>query len=231
MSRVLFWDFDGTLVRSDHLWRRCVHAALCRECPDSGISMDAIGEHLHTGFPWHDPAADYTECCRQAWWPKMNVRFTKVFEALGVDEALARRAAMRVRELVLDASAYNPYEDAPATLARLQAAGWRHHLLSNNYPELWQVVEKLGMAPFFEGHTISGRIGFEKPRRELFEHALEAAGHPDACVMIGDNPHADLAGAKAVDIPCILVHAVPHPDALFNAASLSEIPKVLVQFS
>lgn len=229
MNKVLFWDFDGTLVYSDHLWYRCVRQALSLESPEHNVDPDALRELLHHGFPWHDPMADYTQCCREAWWPKMAAKFAKDYEALGVASAPARRAAIRVRNSVLNADSYTLYDDTRATLDYLQKAGWTHYLLSNNYPELWQVVEKLELAHFFIGSTISGRIGYEKPRRELFEHALETAGRPELCVMIGDNPNADLAGARAVGMPCILVHSVPHQDALFNAAALSEIPHVLVR--
>ena len=105
---------------------------------------------------------------------------------MGVEESLARRAAMRVREIVLSASSYSPYEDAPATLTRLQMSGWRHHLLSNNYPELWQVVEKLGLSRFFEGlPPYPGGLVMKNHAASYLNTALEAAEYPDACVMIG----------------------------------------------
>ncbi|TMR98815.1 HAD-IA family hydrolase [Nonomuraea basaltis] len=73
----------------------------------------------------------------------------------------------------------------------------------------------------------SSLAGWEKPRRRIFEAALEQAGWPERVWMIGDNPVADIAGAQASEIPGILV--TPSRDGLRPAVQriLTEDPPAL----
>ena len=54
--------------------------------------------------------------------------------------------------------------------------------------------------------SVSGEIGYDKPRREIFEVAMRLAVHPDCCFFIGDNPIADGQGAANAGIHAMLVH-------------------------
>jgi FMN phosphatase YigB (HAD superfamily) len=103
------------------------------------------------------------------------------------------------------------------------------HLIQggSNYPELPEMADKLGLSPWLSGTVVSARVGYEKPRREIFEIALAAAGHPDVCYMTGDNPAAGIAGAQAVGIPAILVHNKPGSTADFVCGSLTDVLGVL----
>jgi HAD superfamily hydrolase (TIGR01549 family) len=225
MSRALFWDFDGTLARSDSLWTGSAHSALLDCAPDCGIGREDIRPLMREGFPWHTPEGDFRHLIAPGkWWAFMSRRFFEIYRALGVDEATAAKASARVREFVLDIGGYTLYEDAMPVLEACRRAGWRNFILSNNYPELPEIVSKLGLSPFFSGITVSARAGYDKPRREIFDIALKLAGHPEPCFMIGDNPAADIAGAKAAGIPAILVHKdIPCADADHICGNLVEI--------
>lgn len=93
-----------------------------------------------------------------------------------------------------DPRAASAITDAISTLAELQRRGYRHVLVSNNFPELWQVAEALGLAPYFSAHIVSAQVGWDKPSPEIFRLALEAAGNPKQAIMIGDNPVDDVGG-------------------------------------
>lgn len=207
MNKALFWDFDGTLTMHSAPWSTSVHRALELAAPGSGISIEAVRPLLKTGFTWHAPELDYTHLIApECWWENMRRLFHGVCLALGLDEQTALRASALVRELVLDAGNYTLYEDAVPVLQACVAAGYKNYVVSNNYPELAETAEQLGLSPYFSGYIVSALAGYEKPRREIFEAALEKAGRPEFCCMIGDNPVADIAGAKALGIPGILVH-------------------------
>lgn len=50
---------------------------------------------------------------------------------------------------------------------------------------------------YLQKAIVSGEVGFEKPHREIFEHALAIAGcSADEALVVGDDPQADIVGAK-----------------------------------
>ena len=66
---------------------------------------------------------------------------------------------------------------------------------------------------FFTEVVSSARIGYEKPRPEIFRHALRAAIPGRPVWMIGDNPNADCLPAVDLGIHAILVRTPPGPFA------------------
>lgn len=64
-----------------------------------------------------------------------------------------------------------------------------------------------------------------KPQPELFLDAIRLLGvAPGEALMIGDSPDADLTGASAAGIGCLLIGPAPGADAADIAALLSPIP-------
>ena len=109
---------------------------------------------------------------------------------------------------------YTVYDDTTDVLSYYIQQGYRNYLLTNNYPEIVDTMKRLGLDRYFTDYIVSSHVGYEKPRAELFRHALAKAGQPDICYMVGDNPIADIQGAHAAGIPAILVHTqtqIPHP--------------------
>ena len=51
----------------------------------------------------------------------------------------------------------------------------------------------------------SALVGWEKPHAEMFRHVLDRLGRPSHTWMVGDNPMADIEGARAAGIPALLV--------------------------
>lgn len=229
MNKAIFWDFDGTLTMHRPLWTKSVHRALELAAPGCGITADDIRPHLQAGFTWHKPELDYTHLIGEAWWENLRLRFCAVYLDLGVDERCALEASAMVRELVLDTENYTLYDDAVPVLRACMAAGFRNYIVSNNFPELPEIVEKLGLSPFLSGCFVSALVGYEKPRRDIFEAALEAAGHPDICYIVGDNPIADIAGAQAAGIPAVLVHSRAESTADHVCDTLTDVLKIVIR--
>lgn len=229
MKKALFWDFDGTLTHTGPLWSHAVHESAERAC---GVTLpfEAVRAQMRTGFPWHTPEEDHTALKEGAWWEVMARRFAEIYRLLGLEAGQARRAALQVRGLILDPGRYTVYEDASETLRACMDLGYENHLLSNNYPELEEMLAALGLSPYFQSCTVSARVGFDKPHPAIFDHAKELAGRPACCVMIGDNPKADIAGGKQAGMRTILVHRdAPDCDADFQADALREIPPFLAR--
>ena len=59
---------------------------------------------------------------------------------------------------------------------------------------------------YISGYTTSASAGYEKPDINIYNQAMRAAGYPDVCYMIGDNPKTDYAGGLAAGMKPVLVH-------------------------
>ena len=87
---------------------------------------------------------------------------------------------------------------AMIALARdLVADGVTVAVLSNSEGRLAELLTEIGIADPFAVIVDSGRVGFDKPDRRIFEHTLTALGLPAAQpVHIGDSWAADIVGAR-----------------------------------
>jgi len=223
----LFWDFDGTLVYSNSLWTGSVYKALDLNLSDNNITIEEIRPYMQTGFTWHTPENDYTEYTGESWWELMFKRFSTVYQKLGIEKGKADFISTKTKDIVLDINNYIIYDDTVSTLQTCKQAGYDNYILSNNYPELTETIDKLNLSVFFKDYIISAKIGYEKPRKELYDYALKVAGTPDVCYMIGDNPISDISGAKNAGIPAILVHSNFDCNADYKFKNLREIVNIL----
>ena len=219
----IFWDFDGTLVYSHSLWTNSVLTVLRRLDPKSPVTFDALRPHLRSGYPWDVPDPQYRPLQGRAWWAHVEQLFIKAYAAVGVPEQLARRAAPLVREEILKVEHYHLFPDTLAALEQCKSLGCRNILLSNNYPELEDIMGQLGLLEYFDGLVISGQIGWDKPRPQIFEHAKALAGPGARCLMVGDNPLADVQGAQGVGLPAALVHRQAPSTAEYIADTLAQL--------
>lgn len=227
MNKVLFWDFDGTLVYSESLWTGSVYKALLNHIKDTDITIEDIRPYMRTGFTWHSYDSDHTAFIDRAWWEQLEKHFSSIFTTLGIEENKANIISKDVREIILDVNKYHLYEDTILTLESAAKKGYRNYIISNNYPELDQTLLKLSLDKHFKDYIISGKIGYDKPRKEIFEAALKISRNPEKCFMIGDNPIADIMGAKNTNIPAILVHRDAQSNADYRFDNLKDILDVI----
>ena len=202
---VLFWDFDGTLAHSENHWSQSVYDALLSVDSQTRITPEQIDGHMSCAWPWHTPEQDYTKAIGAAWWTLMEERFAACYLACGAEEKTALAAAKNVRPLIARAQHYTLYSDALATLQAARKMGCRNVLLSNNYPELPEILDALGLSPLLDGVVISSLEGYNKPRQELFSLAKERFP-AKRYIMTGDNPSADAEGARTAGMTGVLVH-------------------------
>ena len=202
MNKAIFWDFDGTLVYSKP-FSISVQSAL--KFFSYNVDILSIRSHLHSGFPWQSPEKDYTTITGYKWWEYMFLHFDKLYQKLNVVES-ANEINKKVRELVLRYQDYVVYEDTLATLNACVKKGFNNYILSNNFPELSDIITGLSLSDFFNCYIVSGQVGYDKPRKEIFEYAYKVANQPDVCYMVGDNPIADIQGGKNFGMTTVMVH-------------------------
>ena len=121
----------------------------------------------------------------------------------------------------------------PDTVPGLDAlrADYRLGLLSNGS----RLPETVGLAAYFESVVFAQDHRVAKPDKGIFEVVERELGvGPEACVLVGDHPVNDVAGAhgagwrSGVDRPRrrrAVPRRRPAPDAV--VASLTELPDVL----
>lgn len=222
--KAIFWDFDGTLVhRNNESFEALKEALLLNNYVIDDADIQAA---LNIAHPWNHWETSYENETGEKWWSRLFSKLSDFYEQNGVLEVDKVNNAYKKR--ILSFNCYTVFDDAALILEHCKNSGYRNYIISNNYPELPKAVEKLGLARFFSDYIISADIGFEKPRPEIFQHAITMAGNPEICYMVGDNPIADIRGAKEVGMKTILVHSAkgPSQDADYNCESLSKIMEI-----
>lgn len=124
------------------------------------------------------------------------------------------------------------YPGTIETLGRLEKQ-YQLHIITNGFEEVQYIkLEKSGLERFFRKIITSERAGYKKPDRRIFEFAMQEAGaHPEHSIIIGDDPEADIYGAKQFGIDQIWVKHPPVKPAIesatFEVDSLAEINRIL----
>ena len=231
-GKAIFWDFHGTLALPRHMWSESVFGA-AEEASASllDFSLEDVKPYTQAKwYPWDRYDEDFSALTGEKWWAFMYAELERIYGRLGLDSETAKTAARGARKRLSDPKRYALYTDAEETLRKCLKAGWKNILLSNHIPELPDIVRALGIEKLFSAEIVSSLVGYDKPRREIFEIAKRAAGGPEICVMVGDNPLSDIAGGKAAQMFTILVHnpiLKNHMEPDFCAETLTEIPEIL----
>jgi putative hydrolase of the HAD superfamily len=195
-------DVGDTLVRPDPSWRD-VYA---RVFVEHGIqaTADAFGAAFRAAWgEWaHEGPFEATE---EASFQRLMALDRIVFARLGYPD-LPESFFREVDEAFQHRSAFFIFPDVMPALDALQEAGLRLAIVSNwgwAAPELLQTLE---LARHFEVLSISARVGYQKPHPAIFEHALELLGvEPTDVVHVGDDPTADIEGARRAGIAPVLI--------------------------
>lgn len=219
---IIFWDFDGTLAYSNHLWSTTVYNSLKEAAPNSKIEFPQIRKCMAKGFTWHTPNENYKDLIGNQWWEYMNNKITLDYISLGIDENTARKAAQLVHKNIKNIENYTLYADSIQALDKSIQKGHTNVILSNNYPDLDEVLKKLDLINFFDNIIISANYGYDKPRKEIFDIAKALYPNQDY-IMVGDNINADIVGGKNSDMKTVLVHKGYNSNADYCADNLIDI--------
>ena len=117
----------------------------------------------------------------------------------------AREASCHYWEVVY--GEVEPYFDLVYILPELQSRYRLAVLTDELYDIQVEKVKRLGLAGYFTEIISSEQAGVTKPDKRLFEYALNRLGvSADEAMMIGDNPSADIRGARSVGMRTAWLH-------------------------
>jgi putative hydrolase of the HAD superfamily len=128
-----------------------------------------------------------------------------------------------------DAIAYRAYPDAVETVARLAAAGLPIGVVSNWDVSLHGVLRRLALHQEVRAVVTSAEAGAAKPDPAIFRRTAESLGvEPAALLHVGDDPEADVDGARAAGAQAVLLARPGHaPSRRPRIATLLELPALL----
>ena len=217
IPEVVFFDVGDTLVRAHPSWA----AVYLSVFPRWGIetSETDLQQALHeaTAAGAWDDAGEF-EASEEASWARIRAFDASVLAALGHPDVPDEffRDIWRAFEA---RGSWHVFPDAVPVLESLHDAGFRLGVISNwlwNAPDLLHTLE---LAKHFEQMSISARVGFQKPNRGIFEHALQQMGVPaERAVHVGDSYRADVEGARGVGLRAVLIDRAPGDAARFHGA-------------
>lgn len=202
--RAVGFDLDGTLL--DH---PAAAAAGARAVVRS-LGVEATGAHEEHWFAaervhfqrWLDGDTD--------WQQQRRDRIGDLYDFIGrqrPSDAHADAGFDVFRAAYADA--WRPYPDVVETLERLRAGGVIVAILTNGPG--WQQREKLegiGIAHLVDVMCAADEIDAPKPDPRAFSALCAAVDvAPEHMLFIGDDAHADVAGAQASGIRAALVRA------------------------
>lgn len=157
-------------------------------------------------------------------------RFPSVYKALNIDDT-AGAEFMQVDYINVCPTKPHLVSGVAALLQQV-AEKYELHIITNGFDEIQGIKLQSGAIAHYFNHIISsGQVGYRKPDKRIFEHALTLAGAtPEESLMIGDNPVSDIKGAFLAGIDQVFYN----PNGLdcpveptLEIKSMSELSKFL----
>lgn len=95
-------------------------------------------------------------------------------------------------------------------LEYLKAKGYHLHLITNGFEKTqWSKINNSGLAQYFTHMITSEASNSLKPKKEIFEYALNKAGaNLTESIMLGDNLDADIQGAINAGMDSVFVNHI-----------------------
>ncbi|HMJ48805.1 MAG TPA: YjjG family noncanonical pyrimidine nucleotidase [Ferruginibacter sp.] len=130
------------------------------------------------------------------------------------DEQLAKELSSRFLEILPTKKEVFP--ETFEILTYLSDKKYTLHLITNGFEKTqWSKLRNSGLDRFFTHVITSEASNSLKPKKEIFEFALDKAkANLNESIMIGDNSDADIQGAINAGMDCIYVNHINHDIAL-----------------
>ena len=157
-------------------------------------------------------------------------RIALTFNELGIDSP---ELVQKVGDLYVHTSPTKTglFPNVHETLAYLTEK-YRLYILTNGFAEIQiQKVNNCGLTNYFTKLFMAEMVGYQKPDRRFFEYAIKSVhAHKADCLMVGDDPEADIRGAQNAGIDQVFFNTgkkVCHVQPTWEIASIEELKDLL----
>ncbi|MEO8255952.1 MAG: HAD family hydrolase [Acidobacteriota bacterium] len=206
MTRAIFFDVDFTLIHPGPLFRSGGYRAFCEE---QGVEVDESRFDAAVAS-----AASLLDGPEDAPYDaEIFVRYTgHIIEQMGGRGPGVDACARALTEAWGACQHFELYDDVPAVLRELAAAGIRIGLISNSQRCLVSFQSHFELRGLITATVSSAEHGLMKPHPSIFAAALQLVDVPAAdAVMVGDSVHHDVDGARRAGLGAVLLHRAPGP--------------------
>lgn len=220
MVQSVLFDLDGTLLDRDTSIQQFITA-----------QYERINDCLN-----HIPKLDYVskfielDCHGHVWKDKVYQTLVAEFKI----EGMSWQALLNDYEIQFQFYCV-PFPSLIEMLTTLKQQGYLLGIITNGRGEFQtRAISGLGIQDYFDVILISEIEGVRKPQPEIFHKAIDRLGvSAQNSIFVGDNPAADIAGAKNAGMRAIWKRnsdwlEPTDTDAVID--ELSEIPAILALF-
>ena len=149
---------------------------------------------------------------------------SKGYDCGDVDELSAEMNEWYLDEL----SRCSALVDGAIDLLELLGKRYLIGVLSNGFADVqYRKLQTSGLWRYVQRMVVSDEIGVQKPDKRIFDYALREVGaEANEVIMIGDNPDADIQGAKSAGWRAIYFNRKSKPSVAVadaEVASLSDV--------
>ena len=199
---VCFFDLGDTLARAHPSWA-AVYETVLRQFGLPVPDEEAFRTAWREAFLQESEGP--FEASEEASYRRLKEVDGRIFARLGFPE-LPDEFFRAVERAFSVRSAWYIFDDVVPALDALSAVGVRLGLISNWSWAAPDLLHDLELARHFESIVVSARVGYQKPSRQIFKHALELMRvAPRRAVHVGDSLHADVRGAHGVGMAAVLL--------------------------
>ncbi len=207
LPKAIFFDMDNTILAYDSVSPQSWEQAFIRFAHRfDGLNVQQFGETVSAmrAWFWSDPARDQRGRSDLAAARREMVALA--FSHLGLDAGETTNEIADAYAEIQEASV-EPYPGAMETLQRLRKMGKGMALITNGASRSQRPkIDRFGLERFFDCIIIEDEFGVGKPDPRVYRHAMEQlAVQPSEAIMVGDNLHADIAGAQSLGIYAVWV--------------------------
>lgn len=157
-------------------------------------------------------------------------RFQLIFKEFGLHHP---ELAVCFSEVYLQKTPYKPHllPKAKEILEYLHPK-YPLHIITNGFPEIQKIkMQSGGILNYFGEIVTIAEAGYKKPDVRIFTYLMTKLGTSSQdCIMIGDNPLTDIAGARQAGIDAVLYNPLKKTctsETTYEISCLSELEQIL----
>jgi len=213
LSTILF-DAGGTLVFLDYFF-------VARELRRRGVAVSSRDVRKAEYAARADVDRRLSKIVDSTDDTRRRPYFVVILEHLGVDPQLAEQVIAHLEFVHKQDNLWRRMmPSTPAVLQQLKSRGVRLGVVSNSDGRINAILQKCGIARFFEIIIDSHVVGVEKPAAQIFTLALQRLqSQPQETLYVGDIYEIDVVGSGRAGLHSVLLDTLD----LYNGVSCQKI--------